>query len=82
MEGETLLRVRVTDTGLGIPLESQPYIFEKFYRVPGTEKIAEGTGLGLSICKRIVDVHGGSIEMQSEPEIGTKFTIRLPLRAV
>jgi signal transduction histidine kinase len=74
--------LQVIDTGLGIPLESQPYIFEKFYRVPGTEKIAEGTGLGLSICKRIVDVHGGSIEMQSEPEIGTKFTIRLPLRAV
>jgi len=74
--------LQVVDTGLGIPLESQPHIFEKFYRVPGTEKIAEGTGLGLSICKRIVDVHGGSIEMQSEPEIGTKFTIRLPLRAV
>ncbi len=74
--------LQVSDTGLGIPDESQPYIFEKFYRVPGTEKIAEGTGLGLSICKRIIDVHRGSIEMQSHPNVGTQFTIYLPLRAV
>ena len=74
--------LQISDTGLGIPLESQPHIFEKFYRVPGTEKIAEGTGLGLSICKQIVEVHRGSIEMYSEPDVGTEFTIRLPLRAV
>ncbi len=74
--------LQISDTGLGIPLESQPHIFEKFYRVPGTEKIAQGTGLGLSICKQIVEVHRGSIEMYSEPDVGTEFTIRLPLRAV
>lgn len=74
--------LQISDTGFGIPLESQPHIFEKFYRVPGTEKIAEGTGLGLSICKQIVEVHRGSIEMYSEPDVGTEFTIRLPLRAV
>lgn len=79
-EDEMILQV--SDSGLGIPLESQPHIFEKFYRVPGTEKIAEGTGLGLSICKRIVEVHHGRIEMHSEPDVGTRFTIRLPLLVV
>lgn len=70
--------LQISDTGLGIPFESQAHIFEKFYRVPGTEKIAEGTGLGLSICKQIVEAHRGSIEMHSEPDVGTKFTIHLP----
>jgi len=74
--------LQISDTGLGIPCESQAHIFEKFYRVPGTEKIAEGTGLGLSICKQIVEAHRGTIEMQSEPDVGTEFTIRLPLLTV
>jgi signal transduction histidine kinase len=69
----------VSDTGPGISEENLKHLFEKFYRVPGTEKIALGTGLGLSICKRIVEAHGGKIEVQSQVEKGTTFSVHLPL---
>jgi signal transduction histidine kinase len=72
--------IRVRDTGVGIPLENLPHIFEKFYRVPGTEGSVQGTGLGLSICKRIVDVHRGRIEVDSRPGEGTEFAVVLPLK--
>jgi signal transduction histidine kinase len=54
-------------------------LFQKFYRVPGSEKVATGTGLGLSISKKIVDAHGGSIEVNSAENVGTTFTINLPI---
>jgi signal transduction histidine kinase len=69
----------VSDTGPGISEENLHHLFEKFYRVPGTEKLAMGTGLGLSICKRIVEAHGGKIEVQSQVEKGTIFIVHLPL---
>jgi len=69
----------VSDTGPGISEEALKHMFEKFYRVPGTEKLASGTGLGLSICKRIVEAHGGRIEVASEVGKGTTFTVYLPL---
>jgi signal transduction histidine kinase len=65
------------DTGLGIPEDELPRMFEKFHRVRATEKIT-GTGLGLSICKGIVQGHGGRINVQSKLGEGTQFTIALP----
>ena len=63
----------VTDTGCGIPLDSQDRVFDAFYSTrPG------GSGLGLPTVRRIVEAHGGSIGLESEPGKGTKFTIRLP----
>lgn len=69
----------VSDTGPGISEEALQHMFEKFYRVPGTEKLAGGTGLGLSICKRIVEAHRGRIVVTSEVGKGTTFTVYLPL---
>lgn len=68
----------VSDTGPGIPQESMPNLFTRFYRVPGLEKVSLGTGLGLSICKRIVEAHHGRIEVQSVVGSGSTFTVILP----
>ena len=68
----------VTDTGLGIPEDSLPHLFTKFYRVRGTENYAIGTGLGLSICKQIVQGHGGRMEVRSRMGEGTTFTMLIP----
>jgi signal transduction histidine kinase len=70
--------VHVRDSGPGISPEHQEHLFEKFYRVPGTEKTVQGTGLGLSICKRIVEAHRGSITLQSQVDVGTDFIVHLP----
>jgi signal transduction histidine kinase len=70
--------VEVKDTGIGIPPESLAAVFNKFYRVPGTQQSVQGTGLGLFICKRIVETHQGSIEVQSKLGEGTTFTVHLP----
>jgi len=71
--------VRVRDTGAGIPQESLPFIFEKFYRVPGMEQPVQGTGLGLFICRRIVQAHQGRIEARSQVGKGSEFIVYLPL---
>ncbi|GEM_PF-828623 len=80
---EILIIVR--DNGCGIPPEAYNEIFKKYYRVPGTEKLAIGTGLGLAICKKIIEAHRGRIEVKSsycefDPvSHGTEITIYLPL---
>lgn len=74
------ITLQVSDTGQGISPENLPHIFEKFYRVPGSERFAYGTGLGLSICKRIVEAHGGQIDVRSQVGVGTTFVVCLPLR--
>jgi signal transduction histidine kinase len=63
-----------TDTGVGISEENLNRLFEPLF----TTK-ARGMGLGLSICKRIVEAHGGTITVESEPNKGTTFTITLPI---
>jgi signal transduction histidine kinase len=72
------ISITVQDTGLGIPEESLPHLFEKFYRVREHEGKATGTGLGLSICKQIIQGHNGRIEVKSKIGAGTSFTIHLP----
>ena len=75
------LVIRVNDTGMGIPKDALPKIFDRFYRVYRPGKQIGGTGLGLSIVKKIVMMHGGRIEVESEVDKGTTFTIFLPLAA-
>lgn len=76
--GESLA-IGVRDTGMGIPQEALPRIFTQFYRVhrPGNE--IKGTGLGLAIVNKIVTGHGGRIDVESEMNEGTTFTVLLPL---
>jgi signal transduction histidine kinase len=76
---EQEMLIAVADTGYGILPEYIPYLFERFYRTPGSEQMTSGTGLGLSICKRIVEAHQGHIEVESEVGIGTIFTAYLPV---
>lgn len=71
----------ISDTGIGIPLENQPFIFERFYRVdPSRNRETGGTGIGLSIVKAIIEAHDGSILVASEVGKGTVFTIKLPIK--
>ena len=71
---------QVRDNGMGIPEDSLPRIFERFYRVEkGRCKKAGGTGLGLAIVKHIVTYYKGTIEVKSKLDEGTEFTVRLPL---
>lgn len=75
---ETEISINVQDTGLGIPEDSIPHLFQKFYRVREHEGKASGTGLGLSICKQIVQGHNGRIEVKSKMGVGTSFNTFLP----
>lgn len=76
-EGETIVYVR--DTGIGIPAESIPRIFERFYRVDkGRSREMGGTGLGLSIVKHIMERHGGKVSVWSEPGKGSEFKLIFP----
>jgi signal transduction histidine kinase len=79
-KGDDLI-IAVSDTGLGIKKEDQEHLFEKFYRVRSAEDKAPGSGLGLAISKRIVEAHSGRIEVDSEAEVGSPFTVTLPLKS-
>lgn len=75
------LVIKITDTGYGIPKEDLPKLFNRFFRVQRPGKEIKGTGLGLAIVSKIVTGHGGRIEVESELEKGTAFTVLLPLAA-
>ena len=72
--------ITVSDTGIGIPEEDQKSIFERFYRVDKSHsREIGGTGLGLSICKSAILLHKGTISVESQEDIGTTFTVIVPL---
>lgn len=72
--------LRVKDTGVGIPPEEIPHMFERFHRVRYTRgRTYEGTGIGLSLVKELVLLHGGGITVESEEGAGTTFTVMIPL---
>lgn len=79
---EDSISIGVSDTGPGIPPDALTHLFERFYRVPGSESKAGGTGLGLTITKQIVEAHGGQIDVSSEVGQGTTFTFTLPVEGV
>ncbi|GEP98948.1 hybrid sensor histidine kinase/response regulator [Chitinophaga cymbidii] len=77
---ESGLEIQVKDTGIGIPLEKQEHIFERFFQhdMPSS-MVNPGSGIGLSITREFVKLHGGSITVDSAPEMGSCFTITLPV---
>ena len=73
------VHLEVQDRGIGIPESKQPYVFDKYYRAHTEhEKDKGGSGLGLTVVKHIVDAHHGHIELKSEVDEGSIFTIVLP----
>ncbi|HRE29671.1 MAG TPA: ATP-binding protein, partial [Anaerolineales bacterium] len=72
-------RISVTDTGRGIPPESLKNLFQKFYRVPESENVVGGTGLGLSLARKIVELLGGEIVVESTYGVGSTFWFTLPV---
>ena len=76
---EEFVKITVSDTGIGIPEESQSRVFERFYRVEkGRARKNGGTGLGLAIVKHIAVLYGGRVTLESEPGKGSVFTVWLP----
>jgi len=76
---EGAVKVQVADTGIGIPEEALPHLFEEFYRAPNAKALEEvGTGLGLAIVKDLVERYGGRIEVESKVGQGSTFTVTFP----
>jgi signal transduction histidine kinase len=90
-EGEIAVRLRaagdrvelvVQDTGVGIPADELPRVFDRFHRVAGTRsRTYEGSGIGLALTKELVEVHGGTAAVESTPDHGTTFRVAIPLAA-
>jgi signal transduction histidine kinase len=73
------VRVSVSDQGIGLSAEEQARLFERFYRVDSTlSRKTQGTGLGLYLARAIVEAHGGTIRVESEPGHGSTFTFTIP----
>jgi signal transduction histidine kinase/ligand-binding sensor domain-containing protein/DNA-binding response OmpR family regulator len=76
---QKLLEIKIIDTGIGVPKEKQEKVFERFFQDNMPENLLnQGSGIGLSITKEFINMHGGEIFIESEPGIGTCFTIHLP----
>ena len=79
-QADGMAQLVISDSGIGIPAEDIPYIFNRFYRVDkGRARAQGGSGLGLSIVEWIIDAHQGKIEVESEVGVGTTFTVYLPI---
>jgi len=77
---DDVAEVSVADTGIGIALTDQDTVFEEFRHVGTADKKAEGTGLGLALSRKLIELHGGKIWVQSEIGHGSTFTFTLPVR--
>lgn len=77
-----VIRIEVSDTGAGIPVEALPRVFDRFFRVdPSRSQTSGGTGLGLAIVQSILTLHGGSAEIASQLGRGTRVRLRMPTLA-
>ena len=77
---QKMLAIKVIDTGIGVPIESQERIFERFFQDNMPESLLnQGSGIGLSITKEFIKMHGGTIKIESEPDYGTCFIIEIPV---
>ena len=76
---ENVAKINIKDTGQGIPSEQISHIFERFFQTSNTSDLQVGSGIGLALTKELVELHKGSIEVQSELDKGTVFTIRIPI---
>ncbi|MCG2783011.1 MAG: HAMP domain-containing histidine kinase, partial [Candidatus Altiarchaeales archaeon] len=80
-EGKRSVHFNIKDNGIGIPIEHQSRIFDKFHQVDtSASREFEGMGLGLAICKEIIDLHGGRIWLKSKPSEGSEFHFNIPIR--
>jgi len=80
-EAEWILTV--SDAGIGIPADEQGDIFERFSRASNARSnMIDGSGLGLAVCRRIIELHGGIIDVESVEGMGSVFTVRAPKGAV
>ena len=78
-----LIRVSVTDTGVGIPEDEVEHVFDKYYRVGANKKQAKGTGLGLNLVKQIIEkVHNGRVFVKTQVGVGSTFGFELPLASM
>jgi two-component system sensor histidine kinase SenX3 len=81
VQSNGFIELSVTDRGIGIPREERQKIFDKFYR--GSDPAVRGvrgSGIGLSITKHVAELHGGEVLVESEPDKGSTFTLRIPIR--
>jgi signal transduction histidine kinase len=74
------VEVAIKDTGIGIPKDKLPRVFDRFYQIDSsTVRVYGGTGLGLSVVKELIEVHGGEIGVESSPGKGSRFRFTLPI---
>jgi signal transduction histidine kinase/CheY-like chemotaxis protein/ligand-binding sensor domain-containing protein len=76
---QRIIELRVRDTGIGIPPEEVPFIFDRYFQAQNGSQVAEGTGIGLSIVKEFVQIMGGTISVTSQLSVGSTFAIQLPV---
>jgi DNA-binding response OmpR family regulator len=82
-EKETRVALKVSDTGIGIPADYLPYIFNRFYQAPSHPAFSQpGTGIGLSLVKELIELLGGKVTAESQVGLGTTFTVIIPLLEV